>query len=75
MKAMLVGWLIFRLGNAGLPSCSAPPAAKGTVRIRWASDPHTIDPLLAATPQASEVLNLLHCSLLYADPASRHYTP
>ena len=58
------------------PACHTPPAsAPAAVRIRWARDPESLDPLQLRSPQAIEALNLLHCGLLQIDFASRQFRP
>jgi ABC-type transport system substrate-binding protein len=57
-----------------LNSCSStpPPAA---VRIRWAHDPETLDPLILPNQQAIDVINLIYCSLLQVDFSRREFSP
>lgn len=76
MKFFLSGLLVVILSCGVLvTSCTTPPENSSAIRIRWSSDPQTLDPLVATTSQATEVINLLHCSLLAGDPAQRRFGP
>ncbi|MBO0360946.1 ABC transporter substrate-binding protein [Hymenobacter sp. BT186] len=75
MKSFSFGLLALLLGCIGLTACTSQPDAPESVRIRWATDPQTLDPLLATAPQAIEVINLLHGSLLVGDYQSQRYVP
>lgn len=75
MRFVFLSMLALLLGGDLLTACSSPPAIPGAVRIRWTTDPETLDPLLASNQQAIEVMNLLHCSLLAADPQTRKLVP
>lgn len=52
-------------------SISSPEA----VRIRWARDPETLDPLTLPNQNASDASNLLHLGLLQADYQTNDYAP
>lgn len=74
--------LIFRLLPWLLPAallggCGAPPpaAAPGTVRIRWAHDPESLDPLVQPNQYATEATNLLYQSLLQIDYQAQQPAP
>ncbi|WP_223831325.1 ABC transporter substrate-binding protein [Hymenobacter duratus] len=58
-----------------LTGCTASTDSADTIRIRWPSDPETLDPLLVSSPQALEVINLLHCSLLTSNPEQLQIVP
>lgn len=76
MTQRLPGLLFaFLIGLSGLAACTSAPTPPPAVRIRWTADPETLDPLSASTPQALEVVNLLHCSLLFANAESRQFVP
>ncbi|WP_084548804.1 ABC transporter substrate-binding protein [Hymenobacter psychrotolerans] len=75
MKLLLPSLLLLLLLSGGLAACSSSTSSSAAVRIRWAHDPETLDPLLASTPQAVEVINLLHCSLLISNPDSQAIVP
>jgi ABC-type transport system substrate-binding protein len=45
------------------------------VRIRWATDPETLDPLSQPNQTSSDADNLLHLSLLQIDYAKSSYSP
>ena len=75
MKQVLIRLLALLLVGSGMLACSPSPPDPTAVRIRWANDPGTLDPLLVSTPQAIEVSNLLHCSLLLTDPESLQLVP
>ena len=49
--------------------------ARPAVRIRWAHDPESLDPLAQANQYAVEAINLLHGSLLQIDYATRTWAP
>lgn len=66
--------LLLLLSACGLTACAPSPRPEA-VRIRWTSDPQTLDPLTATTPQALEVLNLIHCSLLISDATTLQFAP
>lgn len=63
-------FIIFLLSTCGVTGCTSSLKSEA-VRIRWSSDPQTLDPLLVSAPQAQEVINLLHCSLLVGDHNQR----
>lgn len=75
MKSFSFGLIALLLDCVGLTACTSQPTASVAVRIRWSSDPQTLDPLTASTAQALETINLLHCSLLYGDYESQRYVP
>jgi ABC-type transport system substrate-binding protein len=75
MKSFSFGLLALLLGCVGLTACTSKPSTSVAVRIRWTRDPQTLDPLLANAPQASEIINLLHCSLLVGDYQSQRFVP
>lgn len=58
-------FLFLLLSTCGATGCTSSFKSEA-IRIRWFADPQNLD-LLVATPQAQEVLNLLHCSLLLGD--------
>ncbi len=45
------------------------------VRIRWATDPETLDPLMQPNQSSADAENLLHLSLLQVDYAKSSYAP
>lgn len=51
----------------------APPT--DTLRIRWAHDPESLDPMMLANQLAIDATNLLHCSLLQMDYSRRIFAP
>ncbi|WP_375437582.1 ABC transporter substrate-binding protein [uncultured Hymenobacter sp.] len=66
-------FLFLLLSTCGVTGCTSPFKPEA-VRIRWSTDPQTLDPLVASKPQAAEILNLLHCSLLVGD-SSQQFSP
>lgn len=76
MKYLWLGRFIIA-GCWFLGSCSAPkdqhPA--GLVRIRWTRDPENLSPISASNQNATDAINLLHCSLLQRDFAGNDYAP
>lgn len=62
-------------GCCVLVACHSSPKQPAAVRIRWSNDPGSLDLLEKATPQATEVINLLHCSLLMAEPDQQQLIP
>jgi ABC-type transport system substrate-binding protein len=75
MRSLLLGVALLLIGGCVLAACDSPARPSAAIRIRWASDPQTLDPLVASTPQAVEILNLLHCSLLLADHTQQQVVP
>jgi ABC-type transport system substrate-binding protein len=60
-----------------LSACTAPSTrqAGDPIRIRWARDPETLDPLAQANQFAVEALNLLHSGLLQVNYQTNEYVP
>ena len=58
---------LFLLGLVFGPGCSSRPAPDAPVRIRWAHDPESLDPMALPNQYAVDATNLLHCSLLQID--------
>lgn len=56
-------------------SCTAPASPPVAIRIRWAHDPESLDPLELPNPQAVEGVNLLHGTLLQLDYERRTFEP
>ncbi|MBC8082075.1 MAG: ABC transporter substrate-binding protein [Hymenobacter sp.] len=56
-----------------LYGCSSSPQDSISIRIRWAHDPETLDPLHLPNQMAVEGTNLLHLSLLQVDVARQRY--
>jgi ABC-type transport system substrate-binding protein len=75
MKSFLFGLAALLLGGVGLTGCTSHPAASTAIRIRWANDPQTLEPLTATSSQAIEVINLRHCSLLAGDYQHGRFEP
>ena len=75
MKSFLFGLAAFLLCSVGLTACTTQPAGPTAIRIRWANDPQTLEPLVAVTSQALEVINLRHCSLLAGDYQHGRFAP
>lgn len=75
MKSFLFGLAALLLGGAGLTGCTSHPAASTAIRIRWANDPQTLEPLTATSSQAIEIINLRHCSLLAGDYQHGRFEP
>jgi len=73
MKYFWLGSLLALLASA----CSTPPAkqASSPIRIRWALDPQSLDPLALPNQSAIDAANLLHMALLLVDYQSNTYTP
>ena len=67
-------WL---LPAALLAACGKPPAAApaGTVRIRWAHDPESLDPLALPNQYSVEATNLVFQSLLQDDYRAQQTAP
>ncbi|MDF7813285.1 ABC transporter substrate-binding protein [Hymenobacter sp. YC55] len=63
-------FIFLLLSSCGVAGCTSSLKSEA-VRIRWSTDPQTLDPLVASIPQAQEVINLLHCSLLVGDRNQR----
>ncbi|WBA40431.1 ABC transporter substrate-binding protein [Hymenobacter canadensis] len=75
MKSLLSGVLLLLTGCCVLVACNPSAKPSAAVRIRWSNDPGSLDPLVSATPQATEVINLLHCSLLMGEPDQQQVIP
>ena len=56
-------------------SCSIKRDGSDAIRIRWAHDPETLDPLLLPNQTAIEANNLLHVSLLQVDYLTNALAP
>ncbi len=70
-----VGCLLL-VATALLTSCSdQKPQSNPTIRIRWAHDPETLDPLNLHDQAATDACNLLNTSLLQADAAKEKLVP
>ena len=68
--------LVYFYSILSLAGCSPPTATTpAAIRIRWAHDPESLDPLRMASPQAIEAFNLLHVGLLQLNYASRRFEP
>ena len=61
--------------SSWLSGCTSSTATPGTVRIRWAHDPETLDPLVLPNQQAIDIANLLHCGLLQLDFERQVFAP
>lgn len=75
LTPLALGLFIF-CAASWLLGCSrhqAPPA--DTLRIRWAHDPESLDPMMLANQLAVDATNLLHCSLLQMDYSRRTFAP
>ena len=70
--AKFISVLLFILG---LTTCSSPKKHSSTIRIRWAQDPETLDPLAMPNIYAIEALDLLHGCLLSFDNAAGSPVP
>lgn len=66
-------WLILTALLAG--SCSSDSRSHEAIRIRWAHDPETLDPMMLANQAATDANNLLHLSLLQAEVKQHEYVP
>jgi peptide/nickel transport system substrate-binding protein len=75
MKSFLSGLAAFLLCGVGLTACTTPSAGPSAIRIRWAQDPQTLEPLTATSSEALEVINLRHCSLLAGDYEQNRFAP
>lgn len=75
MKSLLSGVLLLLTGCYGLVGCNSAAKPPTAIRIRWSDDPRSLDLLTARTPQATEVINLLHCSLLMGEPDQQQIVP
>ncbi|WP_317173375.1 ABC transporter substrate-binding protein [Hymenobacter armeniacus] len=76
MKHPLPANFLLRIAIALLAcSCGGQHAQRDTVRIRWARDPETLDPLFAPNLAAFDANNLLHVSLLQGDIATQQLAP
>jgi ABC-type transport system substrate-binding protein len=73
MRYLRLGGLLALLLNA----CSTPPAkqASSPIRIRWARDPETLDPLALPNQSAIDATSLLHLSLLQVDYQHNTFAP
>lgn len=60
---------------SGCQQRAVQAAADAPVRIRWARDPETLDPMQQANPAAIEALNLLAPALLANDPELKKTVP
>lgn len=59
-----------------LASCLERSAVPGqSIRILWARDPESLDPLALSSPYASDANNLLRLSLLQVDYSTQRYAP
>ncbi len=60
-----------------LGACSTPPAkqAANPIRIRWARDPETLDPLTLPNQSAIDAVSLLHLALLQVDYQHSTFAP
>ena len=58
-----------------LSGCVARRDDPTTIRIRWAHDPETLDPLQLASQQAIDAVNLLHLGLLQTDFSTQRLAP
>lgn len=73
--ALSVGILLAAVITLLLLGCDAKPGKSEAIRIRWAHDPETLDPLQLANQTAVEAINLLHLSLLQADIITHEFAP
>lgn len=68
--------LLASLCTGLLTACSGPGATVADgVRIRWATDPESLDPLIQPNQSSADAENLLHLSLLQIDYAKSSYSP
>lgn len=67
--------LVCLAASSWLSACTTPAAKSDTVRIRWAHDPETLDPLVLPNQQAIDIANLLHCGLLQLDFERQIFAP
>ena len=68
--------LLSILWVALLASCSEHSATPGQpIRILWAHDPGSLDPLVLSNQNANDANNLLHVSLLQVDFSTQKYAP
>ncbi len=58
-----------------LYSCSSERRHAESIRIRWAHDPETLDPIQLPNQAAIDANNLLNVSLLQPDISKREYVP
>ena len=58
-----------------LSGCASRRNEPTTIRIRWAHDPETLDPLQLASQPAFDAANLLHVGLLQADFSTQRMAP
>lgn len=75
MKSLLSGVLLLLTGCFGMVACHSAAQEPTAIRIRWATDPRSLDLLASTTPQATEAINLLHCSLLMGEPDRQQVIP
>ncbi|MBC6613360.1 hypothetical protein H8B15_20735 [Hymenobacter sp. BT507] len=74
MKQFLHSILLFVV--FGLGACSSSVPNPNTVRVRWAADPETLDPLLYLNSiNTTQANNLLYFSLLKSDDTTHDYIP
>ena len=69
-KIVLAGFL-----TGGLAACSVPPPSDTSIRIRWANDPESLDPLALPNQNAIDAANLLQVSLLQVDYEKQVFAP
>ena len=68
---ILLGFAVVSL----LCGCDSNRGGSASIKIRWAHDPETLDPLLLANQTAIDVNNLLNLSLLQADLSTQKIAP
>ena len=71
----LVGQLLCATSALLQASCSTHQADPVAIRVRWAHDPETLDPLQSPNQLALEAVSLLHLSLLQVDLAQQQLQP
>ena len=71
----LVGQLLCAASALLQASCSTHQADPVAIRVRWAHDPETLDPLQSPNQLALEAVSLLHLSLLQVDLAQQQLQP
>lgn len=72
---MLRAWLLLCFFG-GLLGCTSSTHPSGeAVRVRWTSDPETLDPLALSNQQATDAVNLLHLGLLQLDYQTGQHAP
>ena len=58
-----------------LGGCGSRPRSRSSIRIRWAHDPETLEPMDSHNQEAIDANTLLHLGLLQVDPQSLQPLP